>query len=62
MSLKEVDKNNTCHAQIGIGVCTLGSRCVYKEGHEGPHSYSKARGCSHMAYICNKHKDCRTKE
>ena len=28
-----------CHGRWGIGVCTLGTSCVYKEGHAEDHSY-----------------------
>ena len=53
----------TCHAQVGIGVATLGSSCVYEEGHKNPHSYSEAKGCTHLSYVCNKHRrGCNTEQ
>jgi len=39
-----------CHAQIGIGVCTLGASCLYDEGHLGPHSYLPEN-----TFMCNIH-------
>ncbi len=37
-----------CHATIGIGVATLGTRCGFVEDHKGDHSYN--------SLYCNTHK------
>lgn len=41
------ETQDECHAQVGIGVCTLGTKCSYPEGHTGDHDYGWN--------ACNKH-------
>ncbi len=41
-TVEECEAPDKCHGQVGIGSATLGSHCVYPEGHlkdNIPHSY-----------------------
>jgi len=53
--LEECEAPTKCHARIGIGVCTLGSDCIYDEGHPPPHSWvgaSDTKRCNYHPEGC----------